>query len=159
MIKFEQISYVTVFVRDSNIALNWYCEMLGFEKREDFSLGGPERWVTIGLPGQTDVSIALECPSFEIHGANLYPVLAARIGKGSPVVLTTADCRQAHSDLVSRGARFLSGPTDFPWGTAAVLEDLYGNPITLLQPIQKASYDTRAARIDPAPQQAQAVVL
>src|SRR5262249_50914558 len=114
-------------------ALKWYSQMLGFEKRREVSLAPSERWLVIGLPGQPDFSIVFECPSPEAHGADLHPVLAARIGKGSSLVLTTPDCRRAHRDLASRGVRFLSEPSEFPWGVMALFEDLYGNGITLFQ--------------------------
>src|SRR5262245_48759843 len=135
MITQTRIAYLTVLVRDVDAAFKWYSEMLGFERREDFSLAPSERWLTMGLPGQPDFSIVLDCPSREVRGADLYAILAARIGKGSLLVLTTPDCRGVHRELIGRGVRFLSEPSEFPWGITALLEDLYGNGISLLQPI------------------------
>jgi len=108
MITLKRISHVTILVRDLDAALKWYSKMLGFERRQDFSLAPSERWLTIGLADQPDFSIVLECPGREVHGADLYALLAARIGKGSSLVLTTPDCRSAHRELVTRGVRFLS---------------------------------------------------
>jgi predicted enzyme related to lactoylglutathione lyase len=134
MITLKRISHITLFVRDLDAAFKWYSELLGFEKRTDISLGPSERWLAMGLPDQPDLGIFLECPNIETHGANLYAALAERIGRGSALILTTPDCRDAHRQLASRGVRFLSQPTEFPWGTTAMFEDLYGNALVLFQP-------------------------
>jgi hypothetical protein len=109
--------------------------MLGFERREDFSLGPTERWLTIGPADQPDLSVVLERPSREAHGEDLYALLAARIGRGSSLVLTTPHCFATYRELVQRGVRFLNEPSEFPWGITAMFEDLYGNQITLLESV------------------------
>jgi len=130
----KQISYLKLLVRDLDAALMWYTEKLGFELRADYSMGQAGRWGVIGLRSQPDLSVALECPSMEVHGPDLYGALAARIGKGTALVLTTSDCRLAYRELVSRGVRVLSEPTGLPWGITMLIEDLDGNGITLLEP-------------------------
>ncbi len=134
MVPLTRISHVAVIVRDLETTFKWYSEVLGFEKRADVSLGSSERWLAIGLPDQPDFSIFLECPKVETHGSDLYALLSERIGKGSGLVLTTPDCREAHRKLVSCGVRFLSEPTKFPWGTTAMFQDLDGNALVLFEP-------------------------
>jgi predicted enzyme related to lactoylglutathione lyase len=130
----QRISYMMIIVRDLDTAFKWYADVLGFEKRTDISFGpSSERWVVMGLPDQPDFGIFLKCPKLETHGPDLYAFLTKRIGTASGMILTTPDCRDAHRELLNRGVRFLSEPSELPWGITATFEDLYGNTLVLFQ--------------------------
>jgi len=53
----KQVTYVTLFVRDQDKALDFYINTLGFEKREE-NPAGRVRFVTVGLKGQ-DLQVVL----------------------------------------------------------------------------------------------------
>ena len=53
------LANVTLAVRDYDEAIQWFTEKLGLELRMDGSMGGDYRFVTVGVPGQDDVSIVL----------------------------------------------------------------------------------------------------
>src|ERR1051326_6216303 len=54
----DKVVYVTVFIKDQDKALDFYTNVLGFEKRvENPTLGGP-RFLTVGLRGQ-DLQLVL----------------------------------------------------------------------------------------------------
>ena len=53
----KQVTYVTLFVRDQDKALDFYINTPGFEKREE-NPAGRVRYVTVGLKGQ-DLQLVL----------------------------------------------------------------------------------------------------
>jgi len=136
MTTLQRISSMILSVTDLDTAFKWYSQTRGFQKRTEVSFGPSpdERWLVVGLPDQPDFGIFLHCPKMEIHGPDLYAVMAQQIGKASGLVLTTPDCRGAHRELLGRGVRFLSEPAELPWGITATFEDLYGNTLVLFQP-------------------------
>ena len=56
-----RISTTQVWVHDQDEALDFYTKKLGMEVRSDASFPemGDFRWLTVGPPGQDDVSIVL----------------------------------------------------------------------------------------------------
>jgi catechol 2,3-dioxygenase-like lactoylglutathione lyase family enzyme len=46
------VRYVTLFVSDQDRALDYYTNVLGFEKRVDNPAPGGERFLGVGLEGQ-----------------------------------------------------------------------------------------------------------
>jgi predicted enzyme related to lactoylglutathione lyase len=47
--------------------------------------------------------------------------------------LETDDCRRDYNALKAKGVKFYGEPTEQPYGTEVVFEDLYGNLIDLIQ--------------------------
>jgi predicted enzyme related to lactoylglutathione lyase len=127
-----RLNVVTVVVDDYENALKFYTDVLGFEKRTDMQLGPASRWLTVAAPGQ-DVEILLQKPDPAVHGAAHAKRLSERVGEGTTWVLATDDCHASYELLRSRGARFTEAPKEVPWGTQAVLKDLYGNTFALVQ--------------------------
>lgn len=58
----SEVGTVFVPVTDQERALAFYLDMLGFEKRADFSYGKGRRWIEVAPPGSSNV-IALVPPS------------------------------------------------------------------------------------------------
>jgi hypothetical protein len=56
-----KISSTQLWVHDQEVALKYWTEKVGMEVRQDSSLPelGDFRWLTVGPPGQDDVSIVL----------------------------------------------------------------------------------------------------
>lgn len=56
------------------------------------------------------------------------------IGHQSHWVLATDDCRATVAALKERGVTVAREVEDMPWGVQAIIEDLYGNALALVQP-------------------------
>jgi catechol 2,3-dioxygenase-like lactoylglutathione lyase family enzyme len=116
----SRIETVTVAVGDQEIALRWFIDKLGFEKRSDMS-GPGFRWLTVAPKGQNGVEILL---------ASWFP---ESVGKNAMWVLATPDCRRTYEDLKGRGVTFRETPEDRGSRVEAVFQDLYGNEYELVE--------------------------
>ena len=58
---FKQLTHVNQWVHDQDEALAFYTDTLGLELRDDVTVPelGNFRWLTVGVPGQPEVSITL----------------------------------------------------------------------------------------------------
>ena len=130
-----RLSHVTVYVLDQEEALAFYTEKLGFEIREDMTLDG-FRWLTVGLPSQPDVDLALVKPGPPMFDPETAAQLEALIAKGvlGPGVMATDDCRRDSAHLEDAGVEFLQTPDEQPYGIEAVFRDNSGNWYSLTQP-------------------------
>ena len=57
----KRFSHATVYVLDHDRAIEFYTQKLGLELRTDARMGD-FRWVTVGVPGQPELEIALMEP-------------------------------------------------------------------------------------------------
>lgn len=126
------LTHVTVIVLDQDAALRWYTEVFGLEKRMDRQMGN-ERWVSVGIKGQPWPEIALQQPSEAIYGPETYAKKMRQLGENPTWVFTVDDCRGFVESLRQKGTRIISEPAEKPWGTAALVSDLYGNVFSLLE--------------------------
>ena len=122
---FSKVVYVTLFVGDQGRALDFYTQVLGFEKRADNpSPGG--RFLAVGLPGQ-DLWLVLwpGTPQRANPTAGLAP---------GNVVVETPDCRRVFDDLKARGVELEQPePLDLPFGRIAIARDPDGNRIQIVE--------------------------
>jgi len=118
----EGISIVAVPVDDIDEALNFFCGVLGMEKRKDLS-GSEGRYIEVAPPGSP---VALS----PYTGYDQEPGKAT-IGEYSRVVLRVADVRAAHEELAAQGVRFEREPFDLPGGIYAALRDPWDNLFVL----------------------------
>ncbi|HKA90976.1 MAG TPA: VOC family protein [Haliangiales bacterium] len=120
----QRLSHVTVLVHDQDEALRFYTERLGFDKRDDVTMGD-FRWLTV-VPRGGDVAIVLQRA---VDGR------AAQVGKGTTWVLQVDDVLRTYEELLARGVKFRGEPSRQPWGTEVACEDLYGNTFDLVEPV------------------------
>ena len=121
----EKIVYVTVFVKDQDKALDFYTNVLGFEKRVDSPKPDGPRALSVGLEGQ-DLQLVL------------WP---GTPGRGQPYqgrstaafTIDTKDCRKTFEVLKSRGVKFDTDVLENPRGYVAVFQDPDGNRLQLRQ--------------------------
>jgi catechol 2,3-dioxygenase-like lactoylglutathione lyase family enzyme len=126
-----ELTHATVLVEDTDEALSWYTEKMGFETRSDEEFAPGMRWVTIAPPdGETEIVLQEPTEEFFVEEA---ATLRSRIGEGTVWVLETDDCRGTVADLEARGVTVTSAPEEVPWGVSAMVEDLYGNPYNLVE--------------------------
>jgi uncharacterized glyoxalase superfamily protein PhnB len=135
-----KIASAQVWVHDQNSALKFWTEKVGMEVREDVSLHelGDFRWLTVGPPGQDDLSIVLMAvPGAPIMDDATRKQVLDVVAKGfaGTVFLTTEDCRAAYEELSSRGVEFTEPPHQMPYGIDSGFRDPSGNSVRLTQPI------------------------
>jgi catechol 2,3-dioxygenase-like lactoylglutathione lyase family enzyme len=140
------LSHATVFVLDQDKAKAFYTEKLGFEVRNDITMGdefegsgGGFRWLTVGAKGRPDLEIILSDCSMgrDPEAAEKLRSLIAGGSMGIGVMVAD-DCRQTHKELAAKGVTFLQEPAERPYGIEAVMRDDSGNLISLVQPLYEA---------------------
>jgi catechol 2,3-dioxygenase-like lactoylglutathione lyase family enzyme len=134
----KQLTNVQVWVHDQDEALAFYTEKLGLELRDDVSLPelGDFRWLTVGIPGQSNVAIALMAvpgpPVFDVETQEQIKALVAKGGAGG-LFFATDDIRATYEELKSRGVEFQQPPTEQPYGVDAGFRDPSGNQMRVAQ--------------------------
>jgi hypothetical protein len=94
------------------------------------------RWLTVGPPGQDDVSIVLMAvpgpPVMDDATRKQVLDLTAK-GFAGTVFLTTDDCRRSYEELSARGVEFTEAPHQMPYGIDSGFRDPSGNSVRLTQ--------------------------
>ena len=125
-----KIKLTTVHVDDQDKALRFYTDVLGFEKKTDFSQG-PYRWLTVASPEDpdgTELQLALNGDP----AAKAYQ--QAMFQHGQPAAMFFTDDVQAdYERMKARGAEFTKPPTDVTGSRIAQLNDTCGNLIQVTQ--------------------------
>jgi predicted enzyme related to lactoylglutathione lyase len=121
----DKVVYVTVFVKNQDKALDFYTNVLGFEKRADVPKTDGPRFLAVGLKGQ-DLLLVL-WPGTPGQGQPYQGRSAATY------TIETRDCRKAFETLKSRGVKFDTQVLEYPWGYLAVFQDPDGNHLQLRQ--------------------------
>lgn len=133
-----RIATAQLWVQDQEEALAYYTEKVGMEVKADVSLPelGNFRWLTVGPPGQDDVSIVLMAipgpPMFDQETVDQIKTLMAK-GMAGTVFLTTEDCRASFEEMRARGVEFVEEPEERPYGIDAGFRDPSGNRLRLTQ--------------------------
>jgi catechol 2,3-dioxygenase-like lactoylglutathione lyase family enzyme len=135
----KQLTAVNVWVHDQEEALAFYTEKLGLELRDDVTVPemGNFRWLTVGVPGQPDVALALlDVPGPPVFDSDTQDQIRALVAKGAAggLFFSTDDCRATYDDLKGRGVEFQQEPTEQPYGIDAGFRDPSGNQLRMMQP-------------------------
>jgi predicted enzyme related to lactoylglutathione lyase len=131
----QKLSHTSIYVLDQEAAKRFYTEKLGFELRNDITMGG-FRWVTVGPKGQSEIEMVLMPTG---PGPTLDEAAAAALrgliqqGAFGCGVLETDDCQATYEELTRKGVAFNAPPTQRPYGLEAVLRDDSGNWFSLVQ--------------------------
>jgi uncharacterized glyoxalase superfamily protein PhnB len=139
-----KLSSAQVWVHDQDEALAFYTQKLGMEVRADVTMAemGDFRWLTVGPPGQPDISIVLMAiPGPPVMSEETADEVRALMAKGfaGTVFLTTDDCQASYEELKSRGVVFTEEPEDRPYGIDSGFRDPSGNAFRLTQVRELAS--------------------
>ncbi|MGB6975754.1 MAG: VOC family protein [Terracidiphilus sp.] len=125
-----KIKLTSVFVDDQEKALRFYTEVLGFQKKSDFS-NGPYRWLTVSSPEDPD-GTELQLALNNNPAAKAYQ--QAIFQQSQPAAMFFTDDVQADYDrMKAGGAEFTMPPTDVTASKIATLNDTCGNLIQLTQ--------------------------
>jgi uncharacterized glyoxalase superfamily protein PhnB len=132
---FNAITHSAIFVLDQDEALEFYVGKLGLEVRNDVDLGFM-RWLTVGVPGDTDREILLEKPgppSMSDDTAAQVRDLVTKGATGLSLILRTDDCRATYEALKAKGVEFTQEPTEQSYGIDCGLRDPFGNHLRMTQ--------------------------
>ena len=83
----NKLTIIGLLVLDQDAPIEFYTRKLGFELLEDKAFG-ERRWVTIALPNQRDVTLALELLTTEVDKA----VVGKQAGSHPLLAFNTSDC-------------------------------------------------------------------
>ncbi len=120
---------------DQDEALEFYVGKLGLEVHTDADLGFM-RWLTINVPGDPEHEILLEVPGPPAHDpetAAQVKELVAKGALGAAAIFRTDDCRKTYEELSAKGVTFLQEPAERPYGVEAVMRDVSGNWLVLVE--------------------------
>ena len=132
------ISSTQLWVHDQDEALAFWTEKVGMEVKSDVTLAemGDFRWLTVGPPGQDDITIVLMAiPGEPVMDAATADQVRELVGKGfaGAVFLTTDNCQAAVDERGSRGAVFRCEATAMPYGIDSGFSDPSGNSVRLTE--------------------------
>ncbi len=118
-----RVHSATIIVSDQEKALQFYTDVLGWEKRLDNTLPDGYRFLTVAPKGAA-MEIALG--KSEMFGG------AEGVGRG--ISLIADDIQKTHDELVAKGVTFSLPPEKMPWGAmGAEFSDPDGNTFFLTE--------------------------
>ena len=129
------ISIVNVFVTDVDESKGFYTDVLGFEAKDDITLGDGYRWCTVVHPSQPELMVSLAVPG-PPHPPQLVEAIKRAMAEGNMngLGLTVDDCQKTYEELEAKGVEFIQPPSQRPYGTEALCRDNSGNWLVLVEP-------------------------
>ena len=125
-----EIGICSVFVDDQENALRVYTELLGFVKKADIPVG-EFRWLTVVSPADPEGGELLLEPT--VHPA-AQSYQEAIYEDGIPAAMFFVDDLYVEYALLNeRGVEFATPPTETEQMTFAVIDDMCGNLIQLVE--------------------------
>lgn len=132
----QRLGLVSLVVRDYEEALAFFVGKLGFRLIEDSDV--PEqkkRWVVVAPPGDRGANLLLARASSSEQSAHVGNQTGGRVF----LFLYTDDFQRDYDRYRANGVEFVREPKAEPYGTVAVVKDLYGNLWDLVQPSRRAN--------------------
>jgi catechol 2,3-dioxygenase-like lactoylglutathione lyase family enzyme len=130
----NNIAIISVFVKDQDDAKKFYTDILGFEEKDDITLGDGYRWCTVVHPNQPELQVSLAIPGPPFPDELVTAMKRALDAGGlNGLGLSVDDCEKTYADLTAKGVEFLQPPSARPYGTEAVCRDNSGNWVVLVQ--------------------------
>jgi catechol 2,3-dioxygenase-like lactoylglutathione lyase family enzyme len=131
----QRLALIALLVREYDEAIAFYVGKLGFELLEDSDLGNKKRWVRVAPPGSQGSALLLARAVNDDQRAAVGRQCGGRVF----LFLETDDFARDYELYRSRGVTFVRAPVREPYGVVAVMADLYGNPIDLIERYPLAS--------------------
>jgi catechol 2,3-dioxygenase-like lactoylglutathione lyase family enzyme len=128
----EDMTHVMIFVKDYDEALDFYTDKLGFVKVTDVIPAPGWRFLSVAPKGQ-GTEIILHVPNAEMQGEAEAKRETELIGKTSSLMFKVDNCRKTCDELSSKGVTIAIEPGEAPFGIQALILDLYGNPLWLIE--------------------------
>lgn len=126
-----KIKWTTLYVNDQEKALQFYTNVMGFQKKADFS-NGPYRWLTVSSPDDPDgVELILESNT----NPSAKAFQGAQYGQQQRAAqFLVKDVQAEHDRMAAKGVKFTTPVSKTQGAVIAVLDDTCGNLIQLVQP-------------------------
>lgn len=121
----------SIFVDNQEEALQFYTEVLGFEKKFDEPVGEGFRWLTLVSPNQPEgAQLVLEPNGNPIAGDYQQRLFEANI----PITMFGVDnVQQTYDSLSQKGVHFTVEPTTMGSAKMAIFDDTCGNLIQIVE--------------------------
>jgi predicted enzyme related to lactoylglutathione lyase len=116
----KSVKFVSIPVKDQNLALDFYTKKLGFQIMTDQPMGDGQRWIELRIPG-AETEVVLFTPQGQ----------ADRIGSFSGVSFVSDNVQKTYEELSAKGVEFAQPPKKESWGTSAIFKDVDGNMFVL----------------------------
>ena len=113
----KQLTHTQVWVHDQDEALAFYTEKLGMELREDVTVPelGNFRWLSVGVPGQPEVSITLMAvPGPPVFDEDTRAKIQELLAPGGRALFSSDDVQGSYEELKSRGSSSPRSPRSGP---------------------------------------------
>ncbi len=124
-----KIHLTSVYVDDQRKALQFYTEILGFQKKSDEPVGDDHAWLTVVNTGDEQGTELLLEPD-ALPAAKAFKT--ALFEEGVPFTsFASEDITAEHERLVAAGVRFVRTPVDIGPAVIAIFDDTCGNLIQL----------------------------
>ena len=120
------IKFVSIPVRDQDVSLMFYTEVLGMKVVTDQPFTDTQRWIELLISG-AETGVTLFTP--EGH--------EKRIGEFQSISFWCDDVFATAKVLKSKGVRFVKEPKNEPWGSIAVFQDPDGNKFALSSKVNR----------------------
>ena len=124
----------SIFVENQEEALQFYTNILGFEKKIDEPVGEGFRWLTLVSPNQPDgAQLVLEPNGNPIASDYQQRLFEANI----PITMFGVDnVQQTYDSLSQKGVHFTVEPTTMGSAKMAIFDDTCGNLIQIVEQAQ-----------------------
>ncbi len=125
----QNISQITLVVRDYDEAIEFYTQKLQFELVEDTPLTETKRWVLVRPQNSNGFCLLLAKAVNEEQKKSVGNQSGGRVF----LFLKTDDFWRDFHQMKSVGIEFVREPSEEVYGTVAVFKDLYGNLWDLIE--------------------------
>ena len=121
-------------VTDVDRARAFYVDVLGFELKDDITLGEGYRWCTVNHPSQPELAVHLTTPGPPFSPEFVEAMNRAQADGGlNGLGMSVDDCQKTYEELSAKGVEFLQKPEQRPYGVEAVMRDNSGNWMVLVE--------------------------
>lgn len=125
----QRLAQIAIVVNDYDEAIQFYVEKLKFVLLEDTVLSRTKRWVRVAPSGSDSCALLLAKAADDEQRSRIGNQTGGRVF----LFLHTDDFWRDYQFMTETGVRFVRSPSEEPYGTVAVFEDLYGNLWDLIQ--------------------------
>ena len=124
----QKLAMLSLLVPDYQSGIDFYCNALGFDLREDTDLGDGKRWVVVAPKG-ADTAFVLA----KAVGPDQTAAIGNQGGGRVWLFLQTDNFARDHEMMLKNGILFEESPRHEPYGTVAVWRDPFGNRWDLIE--------------------------
>ncbi len=128
----QSLFQITLVVREYDEAIDFFTQVLNFELVEDTRMSDTKRWVRVQPTGGQCCLLLAKAVGEEQERA-----IGNQTGGRVFLFLHTDNFHKDFGHYVDRGVKVLREPSVEEYGTVAVIADLYGNKIDLIEPVKR----------------------